>query len=74
MLRNKLGEGISVTVVSGNDFPDDLTEYDIVIHCGACMFTKRHVMARVRQAIAQGVPITNYGIAIAALTGSQVML
>lgn len=69
MLRNRFGEEISITVVSGNDFPDDLTAYDLVIHCGACMFTKRHVMARVRQAVIQGVPITNYGIAIAALTG-----
>lgn len=69
MLRKRLGENIGITVVSGNDFPDDLSGYDIVIHCGACMFTKRHVMARVRQASAQGVPITNYGIAIAALTG-----
>ena len=69
MLRNKFGEELSVTVVSGNDFPDDLSSYDLVIHCGACMFTKRHVMARVRQAVAQNVPITNYGIAIATLTG-----
>ena len=69
MLRNKFGDVLSVTVVSGNDFPEDLSPYDLVIHCGACMFTKRHVMARVRQAVAQNVPITNYGIAIAALTG-----
>lgn len=69
MLRNKFGENISITVVSGNDFPEDLTGYDIVIHCGACMFTKHHVMARVHQAVMQNVPITNYGIAIAALNG-----
>lgn len=69
MLRNKFGDNLSITVVSGNDFPKDLSPYDLVIHCGACMFTKRHVMARVRQAVAQNVPITNYGIAIAALTG-----
>ena len=69
MLRNKFGDGLSITVVSGNDFPEELSPYDLVIHCGACMFTKRHVMARVRQAVAQNVPITNYGIAIAALTG-----
>ena len=69
MLRNKFGEELSVTVISGHDFPDDLSSYDLVIHCGACMFTKRHVMARVRQAVAQNVPITNYGIAIATLTG-----
>ena len=69
MLRGKFGEELSITVVSGNDFPSDLSGYDLVIHCGACMFTKRHVMARVRQAVAQNVPITNYGIAIASLTG-----
>lgn len=69
MLRNKFGEELSITVVSGNDFPNDLTGYNLVIHCGACMFTRRHVMARVRQASAQGVPITNYGVAIATLTG-----
>ncbi len=69
LLRNKLGESLHIDVVSGNDFPADLSDYDIVIHCGACMFNRRTVMSRVRQTKAQGVPITNYGIAIAALTG-----
>ena len=69
LLRKKLGEDLRIDVVGGNDFPDDLTGYDIVIHCGACMFNRRTVLSRVRQAKAQGVPITNYGIAIAALTG-----
>ena len=69
MLRTRFGEGLEIDIVSGNDFPEDLTAYDIVIHCGACMFTRRHVMHRVRQAAMQGVPMTNYGIAIAALTG-----
>ena len=69
MLRKKLGEGLKIDVVGGNDFPEDLTGYDIVIHCGACMFNRRTVLSRVRQAKAQGVPITNYGIAIAALNG-----
>ena len=68
LLRSKLGEGLQI-VVGGNDFPNDLAEYDIVIHCGACMFNRRTVLSRVRQAKAQGVPITNYGIAIAALNG-----
>lgn len=67
LLRSKLGDGLVVDVVGGNDFPDELTGYDIVIHCGACMFNRRAVMSRVRQAKAQGVPITNYGVAIAAL-------
>ena len=69
LLRNRLGEGLVIDVVGGNDFPDELAGYDIVIHCGACMFNRRTVMSRVRQAKAQGVPITNYGIAIAALSG-----
>ena len=69
LLRKKLGEGLKIDVVGGNDFPEDLTGYDIVIHCGACMFNRRTVLSRVRRAKAQGVPITNYGIAIAALNG-----
>ena len=69
LLRSKLGDGLQIDVVGGNDFPDDLAVYDIVIHCGACMFGRRTVLYRVRQAKAQGVPITNYGIAIAALSG-----
>lgn len=69
MLRKKLGEDLKIDIVSGNDFPEDLSGYDLIIHCGACMFNRRAVMSRVRQAKAQDVPITNYGIAIAALTG-----
>ncbi len=69
LLRSKLGDGLQIDVVGGNDFPDDLVGYDIVIHCGSCMFNRRTVLSRVRQAKAQGVPITNYGIAIAALSG-----
>ena len=69
LLRKKLGEDLKIDVVGGNDFPEDLTGYDIVIHCGACMFNRRTVLSRVRRAKAQGVPITNYGIAIAALSG-----
>lgn len=69
MLRNKFGEELQIDIVSGNDFPEDLTQYDLIIHCGACMFTRRHVLSRVRRAKAQNILITNYGIAIAALTG-----
>ena len=69
MLRKKFGENITIEIVSGNDFPEDLSPYTLIIHCGACMFTRRHVLTRVRQAKAQNIPITNYGIAIAALTG-----
>lgn len=65
MLRKKAGEGISITMVSGHDFPQDISDYDLIIHCGACMFNKKHVISRVEQAKAQNVPMTNYGITIA---------
>ena len=64
MLRNRIGEELQIDIVGGNDFPEDLSQYDLVIHCGSCMFNRRHVMSRVAQAKAQNVAITNYGIAI----------
>ncbi|MBQ2047269.1 MAG: [Muribaculaceae bacterium] len=69
MLRKRIGESLSIDIVGGNDFPVDLSQYDLVIHCGACMFNRRLVMSRIAQAQSQDVPITNYGIAIATLTG-----
>ncbi len=69
MLRKKYGEHLQVTVVSGSQFPNDLSAYQLIIHCGACMFNRKHVLTRVEQAEQQGVPITNYGVAIAKLTG-----
>ena len=69
LLRKKAGPGLNIDIVSGNDFPDDLKGYDLVIHCGACMFTRRHVMSRVAKARNAGIPVTNYGTALAALTG-----
>lgn len=69
MLRKRVGQGLRVDVVGGADFPTDLSCYDLVIHCGACMFTRAHVLARLSQSEEQRVPMTNYGIAIAYLTG-----
>ncbi len=68
MLRGKVGEGLTIVNVSGNDFPKDLTEYDLIIQCGACMFNRKYVMSRVEQAKLQKVPMTNYGVTIAYLT------
>lgn len=68
LLKKRYGVS-DVTVTSGKDFPDDLSAYDLVIHCGACMFTRRLMLARTRQAIEQQVPMTNYGLAIAHLKG-----
>ena len=69
MLRNKVGQGLAVDIVGGPAFPEDLSGYDLIIHCGACMFNRRHVMSRIDRAKSQGVPITNYGVAIAKLSG-----
>ena len=69
MLRKKVGEELAIDFVRGTDFPKDLSGYDLILHCGACMFNRRYVLNRIEQASAQGVPMCNYGIAIAALTG-----
>lgn len=69
MLRRKYGEGMQIDVVSGADYPEDLRVYDLIIHCGGCMFNRAHVLSRLSRAKAQGVAITNYGICIAHLTG-----
>lgn len=69
LLRKKIGEGLHIDMVSGNDFPKDLSKYDLIIHCGACMFNRKHVMNRLEQASAQQVPMTNYGITLAHLMG-----
>lgn len=67
LLRKRLGEGIEIDTVGSGDFPNDLTPYDLIIHCGACMATRRYVLSRISMAQSQGVPMTNYGVAIAAL-------
>lgn len=69
MLRRRFGDALDIRVVSGRDFPQDLAPYDLVIHCGACMFNRQYVLSRVAACRAQGVPMTNYGVAIAALLG-----
>ncbi len=69
MLRKKISPNIKIDNVAGRDFPADLSGYSLIIHCGACMFTKKYVMSRVDSASAQQIPMTNYGIAIAKLTG-----
>ena len=69
MLKKRFGENLQVELVSGTDFPDDLTGYDLIIQCGACMFNRKYVMYRIDRAKKQQVPVTNYGITIAHLTG-----
>jgi [FeFe] hydrogenase H-cluster maturation GTPase HydF len=69
LLRKKIGEGLQIDMVSGSDFPNDLSKYDLIIHCGACMFNRKHVMNRLENASNQKVPMTNYGITLAHLMG-----
>lgn len=69
MLRKRIGEGLQIDMVSGTDFPEDLSSYDLVIHCGACMFNRKYVLNRVAQARNQHIPMTNYGIVIAYING-----
>lgn len=68
-LQQHCGGELQIDVVSGQEFPTDLTPYHTIIHCGACMWTRRQFLSRLRAAAAQNVPITNYGIAIAFLKG-----
>lgn len=69
MLRKKIGEELQIDIVAGTDFPEDLTAYDLIIHCGACMFNRKYVLSRIDNARNQHIPMTNYGVAIAHLSG-----
>jgi len=69
MLRKRVGPGLRVDVVSGVDFPEELSGYDLIIHCGGCMFNRRYVLSRVEKARAAHVPMSNYGVVIAYLAG-----
>ena len=69
MLRKRFGETLEVDMVSGTDFPRDLSKYDLIIQCGGCMFNRKYVMSRIERAKKQQVPMTNYGVTIAHLTG-----
>ena len=69
MLKKRFGAGLQVDMVSGKDLPADLSVYDLIVHCGACMFNRQYVLSRIAAAHAAGVPITNYGILIAKITG-----
>ena len=69
LLRSRFGQELRIDVVRGVDFPADLSGYDLVIHCGGCMFNRKYLLNRIAQAEAQGVPITNYGVTMAFMTG-----
>lgn len=68
-LRNYTGKNLEIETCSGREFPEDLSRFALIIHCGGCMLNEREVRSRMKRAGAQGVPITNYGITIAYMQG-----
>ena len=68
-LRKYTGKELNFKTVSGMEFPDDVSGYALVVHCGGCMLNEREVRYRTKCAVDQGVPITNYGILIAYVNG-----
>ena len=69
MLRRVAGEGLTIDICSGNDWPENLSQYDLVVHCGACMLGRQQVLSRLSDLSQCHVPVTNYGVAIAYLKG-----
>lgn len=68
-IRNYTGKELNFEFTSGGEFPEDLSPYALVVHCGGCMLNDREMKARIARAVAQNVPITNYGICIAQVHG-----
>jgi len=68
-LAQYVGGTLDFTTVQGHDFPDDLTTFKLVIHCGGCMWNRREMLSRIIRCRKAGVPITNYGLTIARSLG-----
>ena len=69
LLRKKYGKNMDIQIVSGADFPEDLSSYDLIVHCGGCMFNRKYLLSRIARAEDAQVPITNYGVLLAKLNG-----
>lgn len=69
LLKKQGYTDLQLEFTSGGGFPKDVSQYDLIIHCGACMLTRREVLRRIECAVVQGTPIVNYGVLIAALHG-----
>ncbi len=70
-VRQYVGGDLRIDVSSGRDYPDNLKEYQLIIHCGAGMLTRREMLARIQKAKEEKVPITNYGLSISLSQGSS---
>ncbi len=69
LLKKTTGRELNIELTSGREFPEQLERYALVIHCGACMLTEREMLYRMRTAQDQGIPFTNYGVALAHMNG-----
>lgn len=69
LLTEYVGGPLDIEVTAGRDFPDDLSRYKLIVHCGACVFNRKEMLWRIERAAAACVPITNYGMAITYLQG-----
>lgn len=69
LIRKHCGEGIEFSFSSGGEFPEDMSEYKLVIHCGGCMLSSGEMRRRMRLVDRMGIPVTNYGLAIAHMNG-----
>ena len=68
-IKNYTGKNVEFEFTSGNDFPQDLSKYKLVVHCGGCMINESEMQSRTKRCLSQGVPIVNYGMAIAEFNG-----
>ena len=68
-LKQKTGKELEIVTSSGTEFPEDLSEFSLIIHCGGCMLTSREMIYRMKCAEDAGIPFTNYGVAIAYMKG-----
>ena len=68
-LRQHVGGELKVEVYAGQDFPKDLKDFSLVVHCGACMINRRLMLSRMQRAREHGVAVTNYGVAISHVQG-----
>ena len=68
-LRQYVGGDLQIDTACGRDYPDNLKDYKLIIHCGACMLNRREMLTRLRKAQEAGIPVTNYGVAISFLQG-----
>lgn len=69
LIRKFTGKEIDLDFTSGREFPEDLSKYDLIVHCGGCMLNDKEMQRRVKTAVDAGVPIVNYGVAIAKMNG-----